>query len=233
LTLEAYRDLVFSPLALPSPPAVDAPRLVAWMEWARLEGHARGLNQPEREYEALTGHAYPWLMANLHYGRRGHVEDSFEREFPQVAAYARRFPLHEARLVVLLAQRSGVEAHLHTDSDGHWGFRFYLTNRQRDALYFCLARSRFDSLPRKAPDWSTYLDVQRRHYARWPERNLPFCLNSVRAAHAVEANGCALGERIACLVMPRDGVDEARLLELLEASSSRFGDYQIWNRQAA
>lgn len=233
MTLEAYRDLVFSPLALAAPPAVDTERLISWMTWARDEGHKRGLNQPERGYEAATGRQYPWLMANVHYGRAGHVEESFEREFPEVALYARQFPLREARLVVLLAQRGGTEAYLHADSDGYWGFRFYLANRRHDALYFCLARGRFDALPPKADDWSPYLDVERRHYARWPEGNRPFCLNSVRAAHAVEANTCNLGERIACLVMPREGVDEQRLLELLEESSARFGDFQIWNRCAA
>jgi len=233
LALEVYRDLVFSPLALPSPPAVDAARLVAWMAWAREEGHKRGLNLPEREYEAASGLPYPWLMANVHYGKRGHVEESFEREFPEVARYTRCFPLRGASFVVLLAQRGNVAAHLHTDSDGPWGFRFYLANRRRDALYFCLARERFPALPPKADDWSRYLDLERRHYARWPEGNPPFCLNSLRAAHAVEANTCALGERIACLVMPREGVDEERLLALLEASSERFAGHQIWNRPAA
>src|SRR5262245_38727949 len=101
--LADYHDLVFSPLALPSPPAVDSARLIAWMNWAREEGHKRGLNRPEREYEA-SGRRYPWLMANVHYGRPGHAEESFAREFPEVLAYARRFPLNDAIFIVLLAQ---------------------------------------------------------------------------------------------------------------------------------
>jgi hypothetical protein len=231
--LAAYRDLIFSPLALPEPPAVDTARLVAWMAWAREEGHKRGLNVPERDYEARTGREFPWLMANVHYGRRSHVEDSFEREFAEVARYARQFPLREARLVVLLAQRGDVAGHLHADSDGFWGFRFYLTNRRRDALYFCLARERVDELPQQSAGDSRYVEVERRRYARWPSGNPAFCLNSVRAAHAVDASSCVLGERIACLVMPREGIDEPRLLSLLEESSARFADYQIWHRAAA
>jgi hypothetical protein len=221
---------VFSPLALPEPPAVDVPRLIAWMTWARTEGHARGLNVPERAYETGTGLRYPWLMANVHYGKRGHVEASFDREFPEIVAYARGFPLRDPIFIALLAQREQADVHLHTDSDGPWGFRFYLVNRRADALYFCLARERFDALPPKAADWSQFLDVERRHYARWPAGSRPYCLNSIRAAHAVEAAACELGERIACLVMPRNGVDEEALRRLLDESSARFGDYQIWNR---
>jgi hypothetical protein len=227
--LDKYRDLVFSPLALPAPPPVDNARLIAWMRWAREEGHKRGLNVPERSYEAATRLPYPWLMANVHYGKRSHVEDSFDCEFPAIAAYAGLFPVHAVRLIVLLAQRGNVDAYLHTDSDGCWGFRFYLANRRRDALYFCLARERYAELPPKASDWSRFLDTERRHYARWPEGNHPFCLNSIRAAHAVESNTCELGERIACLVMPQDGIDEERLLKLLDESAARFGAYQIWN----
>jgi hypothetical protein len=233
-TLEGYRDLLFSPLALPEPPAVDTTRLLKWMAWARDEGLKRGLNVPEREYEARTGKEFPWLMANVHYGRPSHVEDAFDREFAELAAYTRLFPLREKRLVVLLAQRGDVASHLHADSDGFWGFRFYLANRAPDALYFCPARERLDELQQQwAGDWSRYVDVRNRRYARWPAGNPPFCLNSVRAAHAVEAPPCSLGDRIACLVMPRDGLDEPRLLKLLEESSERFGDYQIWHPAAA
>lgn len=226
--LDQYRDLVFSPLALPCPPATDTQRLVEWMSWARTEGHKRGLNKPERDYEA-SGRRYPWLMANVDCARPGPVEESFGREFPEVLAYARAFPLRDPVFIVLLAQRGGADVHLHTDSDGYWGFRFYLARRRDDALYFCLARERFAQLPPQAPDWAAFLDVENRHYARWPDANLPYCLNSIRAAHAVEADACELGERIACLVLPRAGLHEERLLRLLEESAARFGDYQIWN----
>ncbi len=205
------------------------PRLVAWMTWARDEGHKRGLNLPERNYEAGGARRYPWLMANVHYGKPGPVEESFAHEFPQVLAYARSFPVREAVFIVLLAQRAQTEVHLHTDSDGAWGFRFYLANRHADALYFCLARERHAQLPAQARDWSEFVDVENRRYARWPDGNWPYCLNSLRAAHAVEASTCELGERIACLVMPKDGLDEERLASLLDESSARFAPYQIWN----
>jgi hypothetical protein len=211
--LAKYEDLVFSPLALPAPPEVSARRLIAWMTWAREEGHKRGLNRSERGYEARTGRAYPWLMANVYYGERTRVEDSFDEEFPEVA---------------LLAQRGSAEVHLHTDSDGYWGFRFYLANERPGGLYFHLARERVAQLPRVADDWDPLVDLGHKRYAPWPDDNRAYCLNSVRAAHAVDRSSCVLGERIACLVFPAGRLDEARLLALLDASTERYGASQIW-----
>jgi hypothetical protein len=227
-SLADYQDLVYSPLALPRPPRVDRARLVEWMTWARREGLKRGLNRAERNFEARTGRQYPWLTANVYYADPGPVEASFEAAFPQIARYARRFPVDEVGGIVLLAQRGHAEVHLHTDSDGAWGFRFYLAEGDHEGLYFCMTRQRTSTLPRAIDDWSELLDLERRHYARWQYGNRPFCLNCVRAAHAVDANDCRLGERIACLVLPKQGVNEARLLSLLERSTARFGDAQIW-----
>lgn len=230
MTLERFRDLVFSPLDLPAPPQIDGKRLVAWMAWAREESRRRGHNRSERGYEGRTGRQYPWLMATIYCSDPGAAEESFEREFPQVLRYARQFPCRGIRLISLIAQRKDAAVHLHTDTDGYWGFRFYLANRSTDALYFCMARHGRDSLPRRADDSSPLIVADRRHYARWPKGNHAYCLNSVRAAHAVDAGACELGERIACLVMPQDGHDEQALLDLLEKSTAKFGDYQLWYR---
>jgi hypothetical protein len=226
--LARYEDLVFSPLALPEPPQVDAGELVAWMTWAREEGYKRGLNRSERGYEARTGRQYPWLMANVYYIERSHVEDSFDRQFPEVMEYARGFPVDELGGIALLAQRGSAEVHLHTDADGYWGFRFYLANKNPGSLYFCMARKRVAELPRAAEDWSPLLDVERKHHAPWRDGMQPYCLNSIRAAHAVEANACELGERIACLVFSKGKRDERKLLSLLEESTARFRGSQLW-----
>jgi len=226
--LARYHDLVFSPLALPCPPRVDAARLVGWMAWAREGGRQDNRNNPERSYESLTDGRYPWLMATVDLAARSPIEESFEREFPALARYVAEFPLRGPRTVVLLAQRERSSVYLHTDLDGYWGFRFYLARQQSDALYFCMARERVESLPRIAPELSRYVEGGDRHYARWPGEELAYCLNSVRAAHAVEANECRLGERIACLVQSREGIDEDRLLDLLDESTARFANFQIW-----
>jgi len=226
--LERFRDLVFSPLALPPPPPVDGERLVGWMSWAHAEALKRGHNRSERGYEERTGRRYPWLMATVLLSDPGPVERSFEREFPAIKAYLDLFPFRGVGCLNLLAQRAEAEVFLHTDTDGFWCFRFYLAQQRREDLYFCMARKRVTSLPQRVDDWSAHLDTRTQHQARWPAENRPFCLSSVRAAHAVKPNPCRLGERIACLVIPEHGHDEARLLDLLERSSARFAQHQIW-----
>jgi len=231
MTLEQYQDLVFTPLALPTPPAVDSARLVRWMNWAREESLPRGVAKSERGYEAQTGKQYPWLMATVRLAQPGAVEESFQREFAPIVDYARGLTFKGVRCIFVIAQRAGADVHLHTDTEGFWCFRFYLTHRHREDLYFCMARERVAELPPRCDDWSPLLDLSTRHYARWPAENRAYCLNSVRAAHAVEPNRAALGERIACVVIPEGGHDEPRLLELLEQSSAQFRDCQIWYRQ--
>jgi len=232
VTLERYRDLVFSPLDLPPPPAVDVARLVSWMTWARAEGRKRGLVNAERRYESETGRQYPWLVANIALEHPTNAEDSFAREFPEIGRYAAKFPVDRPGWLVLLAQRGGTDVFLHTDSDGYWGFRFYLANKSHEGLHFHLSRRPSAELPRRADDWSSYVDLSAKRYARWPAGNRPFCLNSVRAAHAVDRNTCELGERIACLVFPGEALDGKKLLRLLERSTAKYREYQIWHDAA-
>jgi hypothetical protein len=231
MTLEQYQDLVFTPLALPTPPAVDSAHLVRWMTWAREESLPRGLTKSERGYEAQTGKQYPWLMATVLLAEPGTVEDSFQREFAPVVDYARRLPFKGVRKIFVIAQRAGGRR-----ASAHRYRRLLVLPLlphppHREDLYFCMARERVAKLPPRCDDWSPLLDLSTKHYARWPAENRAYCLNSVRAAHAVEPNRAALGDRIACVVIPEGGHDEPRLLELLERSSAQFRDCQIWYRQ--
>jgi hypothetical protein len=228
MRLDNYRDLVFSPLSLPPPPRVDVRRLLSWMRRARDDCRKRGLNASERTYEARTGKRYPWLMATAHLSGSARADTAFRKEFPAVAEYARRFPFEGGGWIVFLAQRGDAEVFLHTDSDGYWGFRFYLANAHAEGLHFCMSRRRLRELPRRLDDWSPLLDTKRKHYARWPSENRPFCLNSVRSAHAVDASACRLGDRVACLLYPEGKADGRRLAGLLERSTREFADYQIW-----
>jgi len=227
-TLDAYRNLVFSPLALPSPPMIDSAALIEWMHWARVEGLKIGLNSPERNFEARTGRRYPWLMANVVFTEPSDIVRSFERQFPEVVEYCRVFPVKRARVLVLLAQRGDMDVHMHADSDGYWGLRFYLANKNYEGLHFYLARPGIDVLPRGTDALPQYVETTK-HYARWPAENKPYCVNSLRAAHAVDSNTCRLGERIACLLLPDGGHDEEKLLALLGASSALYGSHQIWH----
>jgi hypothetical protein len=232
-SLESYEDLVFSPLALPSPPKVDTESLVAWMTWAREEGLKRAFNLPERGYEARRGRPYPWLMAVVYYMDRSNVEDSFEKEFPELAMYARQFPVNEVGGITLLAQRPNAAVRLHTDPDGCWGFRFRLGNGGPDGLHFCTSLRRTRALPPAMDDWSSLLALESKHSVRWPKGNLPYCLNSMRAAHAVDSNCPELGERIEGMVFPRYGLNGDKLLSLLDKSTAQFRESQLWYKEPA
>lgn len=226
--LDVYRNLVFSPLALPSPPAVDTAALIEWMQWARVEGHKRGLNRPERNYESRTGRRYPWLSANVRFYEPSEIRRSFELKFSEIVEYCDAFPVKRVGALAFLAQHGGLDVHMHADSDGYWGLRFYLANKNCEGLHFYMAR--VDPLPRGTDALPQYVDPKK-HYARWPTENRPYCVNSMRAAHAVDSNTCTLGERIVCALFHDDGGhDEKKLLSLLEASSAQFGEYQIWHK---
>jgi hypothetical protein len=226
--LAAYRDLVFSPLALPPPPVVEPGPLVSCMRWACKAGRALGRDVAERGYEARAGRRYPWLSAVVGFGEASGIERSFEREFPGIVEYCGEFPVNGPGWLTLLAQRGRTAIFPHADADGRWVLRFYLHDKSREGLHFYMAREGVSALPRGADDWSSLVELGTKHYARWPRTNTPYCLNSVRAAHAVDANACALGERIACLLAPANGYREGDLFALLERSTARYRRHQIW-----
>src|SRR5712672_2447048 len=142
MTLDDYKDLVFTPLDLPAPPRVDTDRFIAWMEWVREEGIKRKLSLFGSRYEELSGKPYPWLLAPLSYVKRTHVEDSFERDWPEVRSYMDLFPITGVMSAVFLAQNALADIHLQTDSDGFWGYRFYLVNNSVEGLHFHFAHAR-------------------------------------------------------------------------------------------
>lgn len=225
--LDAYCNLIFSPLALPPPPVLDNAALTEWIEWGHMEGRKIGLNYRERNYEGRTGRQYPWLKANVTFSKPNEVSRSFEQKFPHVVEYCRLFPVKRLGSLVLITQRGGMDVHMHADSDGYWGLRFYLANKNYEGLQFYFARPGIDALPRGTDELPQHVEAKK-HYARWPAENRPYCVNSLRAAHAVDRNTCALGERIACLLFPEGGYDDEKLLALLQASSAKFSKYQIW-----
>lgn len=228
---ERYKDLIFSPLALPSPPAVDTKRLIRWMKWAEKESFKRGYTDRREKFEKTHGRPYPWVVAHVTHWEYGNVEASFERNFPEILDYCRRFPIDGLGQLVLIAQQSGLDIHLHSDMDGFDGFRFYLANKRAEGLHFHMAWDRQTEFPRTPPDWSPFVDLSRKHYANFPEKNLPFRVNSRRAAHAVDPNTCKLGDRIGCLLFPWHSLLEDKLIALLDRSSQRFADHQLWYRK--
>jgi len=221
-----YDDLIFCPLDLPKPPEVLVEDFVRWMK----VGQDAQRIAPKLAFERVEKRTYPWLMRTM--------TDDFAplaEAFPDVSQYLSVFPFRKLRSVVILAQQGHQAVHTHTDSDGLYGMRFYLTAKNAEGLHFFKGRSRYDRCDnyKRSPtgelvraDWDALFDTGNPVFASLPEETRAFMLNNARAAHAVSPNTCELGERIAVLVQGE--LDEARRDALLERSLKRFGQNAIW-----
>ena len=229
LTPAAHRgrfdDLIFTPLDLPAPPAVDAESFIEWMR----SDNRTGMFQKER-YERLTGCKYPWLL-------RAVTSDltPLQAAYPQVLEYARLYPFKTVKTVIFLAQDGYQPIFPHADSDGLVGMRFYLKNRHVEGLHFYKGLEPYDSFNSAQFDadgnptpvhFKKYFKMDEAIYARFPQDSRSFMLNSARAIHGIDANTCKLGDRIAVLVQGE--LDVKRFETMVESSLSRYGDYAIW-----
>jgi hypothetical protein len=224
--LGRFDDLIFCPLDLPEPPAIDVPKFISWMA-SDPTGSGR---VPKERFERLTGRPYPWLMRVA----SGEM-DSLREAFPEVYEYCARYPLKNLRNLVFLAQDGHQAVFPHTDSDGLVGLRLYLANANVEGLHFYQGRERYDYFSGYrtdedgqpiSVDFRPDFHMDSPIYAQFPEKAGPFMLNSARAVHAVDANTCKLGDRIAVLV--QGDVDMNRYERLIESSLSKFGDCAIW-----
>jgi hypothetical protein len=221
-----YDDLIFTPLAMPPPPVIDPEKFVDWM----VADDMKTGKFPKERYERLTGLKYPWLMRSV-IGDMSVLEDAF----PEVLQYAKLYPFKKLRAVIFLAQDGRQEVFPHVDSDGLTGMRFYLQNRNVEGLHFFKGRERYDYFDPYKPDangnpiavdFNRYFHMDDRVYAKFPPGSRSFMLNSARAVHAIDANTCKLGDRIAVLIQGE--LDREKLDALISASLSRYPEYALW-----
>lgn len=221
-----FDDLIFTPLDMPQPPSVDVNRLVEWMG----DNKKVGLYW-KNHYERLTGRQYPWLARSV-------FDDltPLAEAFPEVLDYALLYPFESVRAVIFLAQDGHQSVFPHSDSDGLTGMRFYLENRHVEGLHFYKGKEKYDTFNSNRLDengnpisigFENYFDMSERIYARFPPSSRAFMVNSARAIHAVDANTCKLGDRIAVLVQGK--LDVNRFEALIDASLKRYGEYAIWH----
>lgn len=224
--LGRFDDLIFCPLNLPEPPSVDADRFIEWMS-SDATGYGKA---PKEHFERFTGKTYPWLMRVV----SGDM-DEFAVLFPEVHSYCAAYPLKSIRTFVFLAQDGYQSVFPHADSDGLVGLRLYLANKNSEGLHFFKGRERYDKFcPYRNDDsgnpisanYSQHFHMDEPVYARFPKGQRAFMLNSARAIHAVDANTCKLGDRIAVLIQGELDVD--RYENLIESSLEKFADYAIW-----
>ena len=224
--LGRYDDLIFVPLDLPPPPTIDPLRFVEWMQ-ATADPRT---SAPSFAYRQSSGREYPWLMTSI-------VGDlaPLQKCFPEVADYFSVYPLRTITHAIFLAQRGHQAVFKHTDSDGLYGMRLYLTSKNAEGLHFYRGRERYDAFPTyarspegelKCADWDRYFRTDEPIYASLPPESRAFHLNSARAVHAVDENTCELGDRIAVLVCGE--VDHDRRDDLISRSLKRYGEHAIW-----
>ena len=222
--LGKYDDLIFCPLDMPIPPNIDPMALVEWMKTPGT------INMPKMAFEKVTKQEYPWLSRIASEGC-----EEVKEAFPELYEYLKSFPFESIEHMVFLAQRGHQPIFTHCDSDWLCGMRLYLTSKNREGLHFYKGKERYDEFltyrvteKREViqADWEKTHHMDKPVYATFPENSHAFMLNSGRAAHAVDANTCELGERIAVLI--RGKYDKQKLEDLIARSLAKHGNHAIW-----
>lgn len=252
--LEPFKGLIYCPLDLPDPPAVDQQKLMAYIamrherDKGTLAGSVAGatgpiaLDSPWLKYTASwseTKDTYPWRLLHL---MRSDFKDNgweyfpeFKRWFPEVAAYIEALPVREFYTISLLNQKPGTDVGLHTDPDVWFGLRFYLVNKSNARIFFQKARDPRDKRlfniiyergkVKKLP-WENVVHAEK-FYGGYPRPCFPFHLTTTHAAHAVEAvPDDAEDSRVTGFIIGR--VNPTKYAELLARSVEKYKDYAIW-----
>lgn len=224
--LGRFDDLIFSPLDLPLPPAIDVPKFLEWMTCVQDPK----VIFTKMAFEKAHKRPYPWASRFL-FGE----EAALKEAFPELYEYLLLYPFDDLTKLMFLAQEGYQDIFTHCDPDGLHGMRLYLTAKNCEGLHFFKARQAFDNFPTYihndagetvSADWDKHFKMDEPVYAHLPAPTRSFVLNSARAAHAVDANTCALGERISILV--GGTVNVQRREALIERSLKRYGENAIW-----
>ena len=232
-----WRNLIFSPLDLPDPPDVDMDKFLAWhsdqKEYMLL--HNQNRINSTKLYGGYCWHV-SWAKWYTTYNTDKPWICDFDKRFPDLVEYLELFPFKQAKSISFLNQLSGATVQPHTDPDELWGMRFYLKNKNKDALYFSRTKEVSDRQIRTMEDSNGNLLTEKRNYldyckdeklyATFPKEQCAWMLNSSRAWHGVDKNPTPTGSRITCTIMGE--YDKDKLFELLERSTKKHKDYQIW-----
>ena len=114
--------------------------------------------------------------------------------------------------------------------------RFYLKNKNKDALYFSRTKNTDDIKMRTMEDEDGNPLTEKRDpldyckdekiYANFPQERCAWMLNSYRAWHGVDKNPTPTGSRITCSIIGE--YDKNKLFDLFDKSTNEYKEYQIW-----
>ncbi len=222
--LRPIDDLIYTRLDLPQPPEVDTAALSAWVAEAQRQAIAEdGL------YAQNTGQVYPWVTAYAL--RRNNFDPSFAERFPEIVEYIKNFPTTRWKGISILCQRSDRDVFLHTDPDYGIGWRVYLSHGG-PRLYLKKFKERHTERPQTwsngGPEGMERMCHPERIYAQDVGR-FAWAMSAIRAAHGVERNDGAFGDRITMALVPElDYVDQAANEAMLRRGAEKYADTAIW-----
>ena len=232
-----WRNLIFSPLSLPEPPDVSTDKFISWH--AEQKEYMLKHNQNKQNSAKLYG-GYSWHVSWAKWWNTYNTSNpwicDFDKQFPELVEYLELFPFTQAKSISFLNQLGGAEVNLHTDPDSFWGMRFYLKNKNKDALYFSRTKNTDDRKIRTMEDeYGNPLTEKRdpldyckdeKIYANFPQERCAWMLNSYRAWHGVDKNPTPTGSRITCSIIGE--YDKNKLFDLFDKSTKEYKEYQIW-----
>jgi hypothetical protein len=244
MALDKYLDLLYIPLALPSPPKVSASEFFTWANEIRP-------NEKLKKYEAhwpsvYKGKRFPWNNANFvktkhpdleYFGKDddfGSIDKSLdlslvEQRWPVIYKYFDNFPMEEVVMVQFLNQRKEVE--IHYDYDRIWGMRMVLQNNGANVLYIQKSTDKWSPPRDRIPleDYTSNTDLLQSQeiqtYAP-DEENYAFMINQLRCAHGVKESPEG-SEKLVVAIQGR--LDHTKLERLFEESLDKYPNLAVWH----
>ena len=232
-----WRNLIFSPLDLPDPPEVDMEEFLKWH--ADQKAFMLEHNTNRIKSSKIYG-GYGWIISWAMWWNTYKLDNpwicDFDKRFPELVEYINLFPFKQLKSISFLNQKGGAEVNPHSDPDRMWGMRFYLKNKTKDALYFSRMKEPNDFRINTMEDENGNPVTEKKNhlefckdekiYARFPKDECAWMLNSYRAWHGLDKNSSPTGSRITVAIIGE--YDENKLYKLLENSTQKYNNYQIW-----
>ena len=241
--LEAYEDLIYTPLAMPDPPQIDFQEFFDWAQGAeplQYEGTSQPLTPGQLAAQSIA--RYPWQIVRCY---RNDISPNwapeFSQRFPQLKDYILSFPIKRLRIAAFLIQQQHVPGFLHCDVDDGIGLRFYLKNTLESRLVFHKTHRKIWARPLtfkdgehvpEQRDLSRVVDLENPIPAKQPRESYAWAVTATKAMHTVLPVD-QTGIKITCSLMPEmntehSSLDAPALRELLDKSTALYRDYQIW-----
>jgi len=226
MDMDSAKDIIYTPLDLPTPPKVDIPSFVDWMK------HNKKVIYSNEIQVAKMGIKYPWLNVTVDMAdKNNYLTNNLRKEFPEIYDYYFNFPVNPGSYIFTV-QYATETVFPHSDHDKFFGLRYYLNFSEQDTgLYFMKTKERLEDVPDKFKEGKKLIEITDKvkiHPKQLPYPHAWF-LNNIRALHGVDAKPGTFGDRISVIPSPSNGgykMDE--MLALLKRSTDKYKDYAIW-----